>query len=214
MHVRALVPLLVLANPSGTQESSSIDLTFAQRAFEEAQGRAKADGGELWGIELDFPLLFVDSESRQCVANRPAAGGDAELLRREGELWVGQYPDELYIANATTNWAGRRWTMLVWPVPEGELERKRLLMHESFHNAQYKLKISESGAPCNHLATHDGRLWLRLEVEALVQALLHADDEREEAAADALLFRAMRRSLFAGADATEDGVERLEGSAE
>ncbi len=211
--------LLLCAAGVPTQESASpaIDLDVALAAFEEARQLAAADAGALWGIPLDFPLLFIDPVTRVCVANR-AGGSAGQLLKPEGpegRVWTGQYPDELIIANATTQWAGRRWTMLAWPLPSDRLGRARLLMHESFHNAQYPLKIDGGGAGfCNHLATHDGRVWLRLEAQALAAAIRSEADQREEAAGDALLFRALRRALFPGVDAAEDGLERLEGSAE
>jgi hypothetical protein len=65
----------------------------------------------------------------------------------------------------------------------------------------------------NHLDSEAGRTWLRLEYRALAQALVRRDELREHAA-DALLFRAQRRALFAEAAAKEATFERNEGLAE
>ena len=204
--------VLTLASPALALQSP-IDPAIARSCFEQARSIAAADGGELWGVSLDFPILFVDPETRHVVANRADAQG--ALGEWEG-LWAGQYPPELGVANFATEWAGVRWTMLVWPPPEDPVDRARLLLHESFHNAQVGLDVSGSTRACQHMTTFDGRLWTRLEARAWAVALA-ADGEdgaREEAAADGLLFRAMRRSLFPGSDRAEDGLERVEGSAE
>ena len=150
------------------------------------------------------------------MANQPDEEG--ELVEWHG-VWAGQFPAARGIANFATEWAGKRWTMLVWPLPNDEVARARLLLHESFHNAQFELNLSSGGSGvCSHLDTYDGRLWVRLEARALAAALRSSIDGREEArdeaARDAMLFRAMRRSLFPDAAENEDGLERLEGSAE
>ena len=199
--------------PLAAAGPQAIEPEVARAAFAQAQALADADAGELWGLSLDFPILFVDPQTRALVANRKDAEGE---LSAENGMWTGRYPEERPIANFSTEWAGVRWTMLIWPPPEDELARARLLMHESFHNAQPELGITGATGACAHLATFEGRLWLRVEGLALAAALeAEADDgSRERAAADALHFRALRRSLFPGSAMAEDGLERVEGSAE
>ena len=213
---RALAVLALIAVPSAASQETAetgIDAAIARAAFEQVRTIALEDGGELWGLALDFPILFVHPDTRVVVADRKDGAG--ELSEWQG-LWTGRFPAERGIANFSTEWAGVRWTMLVWPPPTDEVERARLLIHESFHNAQPALGITASSQPCAHLATFDGRLWMRLEARALATALESDpyDGSREEAAADALLFRALRRSLFAESADAEDALERLEGSAE
>lgn len=207
--------LLTLALPVSfpPQAEPRLDPRIAREAFDQAHRLAAADDGRLWGTSLAFPLLFVDPTSRACAADRADDGG--VLVEAEG-VWSGRYPDELFVANATTRWIGRSWTLLAWPLPEEPLARGRLLMHESFHNAQPGLGIQGTGpGVCDHLNTYDGRVWMRLEANALARAVASDDEEaRDTAAADALLFRARRRALFPGAEEAEEGLERLEGSAE
>jgi len=222
LAVAALLPCAGVV-PAQERADPAIDLGVAREAFEQVRAIVAADGGELWGISLDTPILLVDAESRACAADRADAQG--LLSEREG-VWCGRFPTQLGVANTTTRWAGRRWTMLRWPIPDDEVERARLLMHETFHSAQFELGVSAAtgGDSCPHLGEYDGRLWLRMEAHALVAALESEGAERDQAAADALLFRALRRSLHsdgeggvdAGASAAEaeDALERLEGSAE
>jgi len=209
-YLLLLAPLLAFASAQA-QEDSAIDPEIARAAFDQLREIAAADGGDLWGVTLDFPILFVDPETRAVVADRKDEAG---LLTEWKGLWAGRYPADLGVANFSTEWAGTRWTMLVWPPPTDEVGRAQLLVHESFHNAQKELGVFAAGGACAHLATFDGRLWLRLEARALAAALEAEEVEREEAAADALLFRALRRSLFPGSAEAEDGLERMEGSAE
>lgn len=195
------------------QTTTPIDLQVARAAFDQLGTITAADDGELWGVSLARPLLFVHPETRAVVADR---GDDGGLLTETDGVWSGQFPAESPIANFATEWAGRRWTMLVWPLPEDEVDRARLLLHESFHNVQPELEISGSSDAAPHLGTFEGRLWLRLEARALAAAL-KADPEdgsREDAAADAMLFRALRRSLFPASPKDEDELERTEGAAE
>ena len=86
---------LVLLAPSagaqgsgGASEGPGLDPAVARTAFEQAAAIAAADGGGLWGLSLDFPILFVDPDTRRVVANRADASG--ELSERHG-LWTGQY---------------------------------------------------------------------------------------------------------------------------
>ena len=209
-----MTPLtLLLALTPQLQDTESIDLEVARAAFGQLKAITAADGGALWGASLDYPVLFVDPTTRELVANRADEEG---LLTEEVGVWRGLYPADKPVANFATEWAGRRWTMLIWPLPTDEVSRARLLLHESFHNAQFDLNVGGASNPAPHMATLGGRLWLRLEARALAAAL-NAEPEgldRADAAADALVFRALRRSMFPGSAEAEDQLERLEGSAE
>lgn len=190
-----------------------IDPKVARAAFDQLEEIAGLDGAELWGVSLEQPVILVDPRTRAVVANRPDPDG---LLVEWRGLWAGRFPSNRAIANTSTTWSGRRWTMLAWPLPASTAERARLLAHEAFHSAQYELGLVTSTPHCTHLSTLDGRLWMRLEARALAGALRARVDEGEweQAATDALLFRAMRRSLFDGSGDREDRLERMEGSAE
>jgi hypothetical protein len=104
--------------------------------------------------------------------------------------------------------------MMLWPLPKDATDRRVLMAHESWHRIQDSLGLPMSGRPCFHLDTLEGRYWLQMEWRALRAALLTAGDARQPPVADALLFRAHRRALFAGAARLECDLEMNEGLAE
>ena len=186
------------------------EITPAQ-AIEEAKSICQADGGALWGVSLCGPLLLVDSATRTVWASEPDGEGK---LQAEGAIFTGKLPNEINIANTAVDWTGRRWTMLMWPLPEEKARRAALLAHEMWHRVQGELGFPASGAANNHLATRDGRFWLQLEWRALAAALLARGNERKSRIADAALFRARRRELFPNAANEEREMEMHEGLAE
>ena len=193
-------------------DAAPIDPAAARAAIEGLRAIAAADAGGLWGAPLDGPLLFVEPATRTAVAEVPDAEG--RLFPWRG-LHAGRLPADVPVANTASDWAGRLWTMVMWPLPAGEA-RDALLVHESFHQAQRGLGLYVHSAPCAHLDDTEGRVWLRLEGRAL-DAALAAEAGSEgcrKAVRDALLFRARRRALAEASAACEDALERVEGTAE
>jgi hypothetical protein len=207
--------LLVLGSlslPGGlSAQASPIDPVLALEVLAEAAEMARPELTRLWGVPLDCPLLLADRRTRQVAAG---VSDDEGVLQRDGALWVGQLPEGRGVANTAFDWAGRRWTMVAWPLPARRADRAQLLAHELFHCIQPRLG-QEASSPVNaHLDTREGRLWLRLEWRALEMALVQAGEARVEALRDALLFRAHRRSAFPTAGPEERALERFEGLAE
>ena len=192
--------------------NSSIDADLAHRYFEEARAICERDGGRLWGVALCGPMLFVDPQTRMVVTNQSDKNG---LLTRKGEVFTGRLPDEENCANTAVVWAGVKWTMMVWPLPEDEGDRARLMLHESFHRIQEDIGLPASNPSNDHLDLLDGRYWLQMEWRALREALWKSEkDARRRAVEDALIFRAHRRALFPKADSLERALEMNEGLAE
>ena len=203
----ALLTVALIVTASATRAA----VLTPEQAIEEAKAICQGDGGALWGMSLCGPLLLVEPATRTVWASEPDGEGK---LQAEGAIFTGKLPDEINIANTAVDWAGRRWTMLMWPLPEEKTRRAALLAHEMWHRVQGELGFPASGAANNHLATRDGRFWLQLEWRALAAALLARGDERERAIADAALFRARRRALFPQAASEEREMEMHEGLAE
>jgi hypothetical protein len=181
-------------------------------AFEEARQICADDGGRLWGRSLCSPLLFADPQKGVLMASQPDRQGN---LKPAGDgLWTGPLPRGLSPANTATDWAGVEWTMLVWPLPDDPVRRRRLLAHEMWHRLQPALMLPMSNAENPHLDTDQGRVWLRLELRALSAALQSAGDAQRQAVEDALAFRAERRRIFPNARAEEIMLENNEGLAE
>jgi len=199
-----------LARPARAQQAP-IDLSLAQAYFQDAQAASIRDHGTLWGQELYGPLFFIDPETHAVVANQ--ADGEGKLAAREG-VYTGKLPSEIMPANTAIQWAGVDWTMVEWPPPELRQPRVRLLMHECFHRLQPRIGLPGADVSPSHLDTRDGRIWLQMEWRALEQAMWRQGAARQKAVADALYFRAYRRSLFPGAAAQENKLEMNEGLAE
>ena len=196
----------------GGAQQASIDPRQASQYFAEMKAVSDRDSGHLWGHPLYGPMLFVDPESRFAVGNQRDSEGK---LTPQGDVFTGKVPPELGLANTAVNWAGVTWTMVVWPLPEYRRDRIRLMAHECFHRIQPRLGFQPAGDALNsQLDTRDGRIWLLLEFRALESALWASGLERRPAIADAIYFRAYRRSLFPGSGPRENALEINEGLAE
>jgi hypothetical protein len=201
-----MIATLLLA---ATLSATPIPLDAARRTFDDVRVASEEDGGKLWGRPLYGPILFVDPQTRYAVANQPDAVG---VLKAAGEgVFAGTLPNDVVIANTATDWSGTHWTMVMWgAVSNISVARRRLVLHECFHRIQNELGLPAANANNPHLDTLEGRYWYLLELRAL-SAALKGD---KQAIADALAFRAKRRSLFPDAAANERALEANEGVAE
>jgi len=157
-------------------------------------------------------MMFIEPGSRTIVTNEPDEGGRLEQVT-EG-VYQSALPENVGIANTAQEWSGKRWTSVIWPLPSDAADRSRLLVHELFHRIQPELGLELSNPPNGHLDKRDGRVWMRLEWRALARALGSEGATRKQAIADALSFRAQRRSLFDNAAEQERQLELNEGLAE
>jgi hypothetical protein len=166
---------------------------------------------DLWNLDLYGPILLVDHVSRKIFANYPDTAG---ILDLKGKIYTGLLPKNINIANTAIRWNGRSWAMIMLPLPENRQERLDLMSHELFHRSQQALGFHMSNTNNNHLDTRDGRIYLRLELEALRQALTApANSEMNDHLANAIFFRKTRYSLFPGSVISENLMELNEGLA-
>lgn len=209
----ALVLCCLSAATARAQEQDRAPLTghLAQQYFTEADSLARNDGGRLWGRSLAAPLVLVDRDSRRIVANLPDQDGH---LVATGLLYTGVLPQTQNIANTAFDWSGRRWTMLITPLPRDAAQRASLMLHEMWHRIQDTLGLPAASPTNDHLDRLEGRTWLRLEGHALRTALESSGPLRRQAIADALAFRRFRHSQIAGSDSSERQLELNEGLAE
>jgi hypothetical protein len=193
------------------QGSPSIDPAKAAAAFSEAQQVSAKDNGRLWGRPLYGAMLFVEPATRAVVANEPDASG---TLHQQGSVYVGVLPKDVPVANTAVDWAGKRWTMVMWPLPDGSQPRERLLAHESFHRFQLEMDVPAANPDNSQLDTFEGRMWLQLEWRALAVALSEKDAAQTQAIRDAEAFAAHRHELFPGSAERERALMLNEGLAE
>lgn len=179
---------------------ASIDPALATRYLAEAAGWCEAEGRRLWGKSLCGPIVLVEASTREYLTS---------------DKQTGTLPADMLLANTSTEWNGRKWTMLLWPVPENGARRKALFAHELWHGIQGDLGFPSTGPANAHLDEVEGRIWLRLEARALRLALESAAVSDSAAAiADALAFRKRRYSIFKDAAVQEQQLEMHEGLAE
>ncbi len=197
--------LIIMASLNGQQQATG------QLALDELAQACAEEGGALWGRSLCGPMLIVDPSSRAVVAN--VADSNRALLR-DGDFFVGVLPADIGLANTALEWSGTRWAMVLLPLPQEEADRRRLMLHESWHRLQPELGLGARAADNGHLEDSSARIWLRMEWRALAAALAGAGDQRLDALADALLFRSQRHRLFAGSQPQEAALELNEGLAE
>lgn len=209
--VVALQAILPSFHNRALAQSSPIDTTLASQYFKEAKALCSRDDGKLWGVSLCGPMLFVDRKTHTAVANQADKEG---ILTKDGNVFVGQLPGKVIIANTATEWAGIKWMMVIFPLPEDKHRRATLMAHELWHRVQNDIGFPSSGAANNHLDSRDGRVWLQLEWRALSAALTSRGKQRRQVIADALLFRAYRRAIFPQAASEEREMEMHEGLAE
>jgi len=164
----------------------------------------------LWDKTLCGPTLLVDPSTRWVVTNTDPGAG----FEKSEEVYIGRLPEQFTPSNTSIAWNGRSWAMIMLPLPSDPFFRFDVLAHESFHRIQPSLGLSASDAPDPSLDTEAGRVWLRLELRALAQALRSGGSAGRESAADGMLFRTYRDQLCAGTEEMEAAMEKQEGLAE
>ncbi len=179
--------------------------------FTEIQNATK-NNQALWGIDLYGPMLLVNPTTREVYANYPDTAG---ILKAEQNLYYGILPAKINISNTSVHWNGRDWAMIMLPLPKDKNSRLILLAHELFHRSQKQLGFISYNPDNNHLDQKNGRVYLRLELEALKKALTSPTlAEMYTHIKDALSFRHYRHQLYSGSDSTENRMELNEGITE
>ena len=130
--------LVAMPRPARAQGAPPIPIDSAKAAFTEAKSLCSADDGKLWGVSLCGPIMFVDAPSRSIVANE--SDGKGVLAPKDG-VFAGVMPADQNVANTAVEWQGRRWTRMLWPLPDDERLRATLIMHELFHRIHDRLGL-------------------------------------------------------------------------
>jgi hypothetical protein len=166
----------------------------------------------LWNYDLYAPIMLVDRGTRAVYANVPDSTGK---LVKEKDIYIGNLPKEVNLANTSARWAGRHWAMILLPLPKEKSNRINLITHELFHRAQPYLKLRPRNYDNNHLDKKEGRIYLRLELEALRKAVYsQTKSEIHKHLASAIAFRKFRYAIYSEADSIENLLELNEGICE
>jgi hypothetical protein len=199
---------LLAALPTAFAQS---DLGPARTGLSEFGDVCAKEDSQLWRTSLCGRIVLVDPRTRRALSN--ARDPENQFTERDG-VFEGTLPGRFLLANTSIRWGTEDWAMVLLPLPVDRYSRVRLLTHESFHRIQKGLGLEASDQANSHLDTESGRIWLRLELRALAQALRLEGQAGRAATNDALLFRAARRNLNPGSDANENALEIQEGLAE
>ena len=179
--------------------------------FEEVSKTTSTHNG-LWNVDLYGPILLVDPKTRDVFANERDSSG---LLVPGSGIFRGKLPNDINIANTSIRWNGKHWAMILLPLSANRNERLNLITHELFHRVQSTLELNTINTDNNHLDKEHGRIYLRLELEALRQAIQSPSlDVAFPHIINAMLFRELRHQMYSDADSTENMLELNEGLAE
>jgi hypothetical protein len=211
--VRNFILLLFLVFTSSFAESQKnpIDLKQSNQYFKEIKKICDSDNGRLWGKNLWAPILLIDKETRFVVANEADNEGN---LKKNENVFTGYFPKDKGIANSTTEFGGKLWMMVMYPLPDDKNKRNQLCMHELYHRLQGELKLKFGNYNNDHMDNMDARILLKLEWMALEYAINGDPEKRIEFLRDALVFRNYRRVLYPGKNLMENEIEIHEGIAE
>ena len=184
----------------------------AELLFSKLKMYLQKDKNNIWNHQLYGPLMLVDTKSRIFIANQDGNKG----FKKQNNVFVGKLPEKINIANTAFNWQDKRWTMVILPLPTNFNDKLCLLCHELFHRIQPEIGFKNLPIVNNHhLDTKNGRIYLKLELSALKQALkCKTNDQITHNLKNAIAFRLMRYKLFPDADSLECNLDILEGLAE
>ncbi|MDR0261736.1 MAG: hypothetical protein LBJ04_00785 [Sphingobacterium sp.] len=206
-----MVPCLLLSTIVFGQEFEEAKLDSIVQYFSEIKTATKR-GINLWNRDLYDDIILISPTDRQLFSNNSGADNS---FKKYKNIYVGELPDSVNIANTSLKWNGHTWAMVMLPLPKDYYARINLLAHELLHSAQFSLGFIQNNNESNHLEQENGRIFLRLELEALKRALnSDSQERRNKHLTDALIFRRYRNSLFPGSAQIENQLELNEGIAE
>lgn len=169
------------------------------------------DNGKLWGENIwNDSVLVVDFENTiYSLVPIP------QSMTEDSVLYYKKIPvNTLSLTNTTQKYEGNEYATVVVNYLN---DHSATIIHELFHLLHFKHRML-NGDPVDYLDHYDAREWLRLEYQALKNAL-RAIDERQDRKEvetylyDALMYRKIRQSTYKDFLDGELQIETLEGLA-
>ena len=201
--------VLVLILCVSCSQSNSNSMEKAAPCFENLKKVSDADKGKLWGKTLYGPTMFVDVQTRNLVANQQ---NKENTFTQKGDLFFGQLPEDIIIANTSISYCGEDWTCVIWDGNRDLLTATHLLIHESLHRIQDEIGLPSCGSSNQHLDETEGELLLKLELGILKDLLQNDSKDLTEGLRDAMTVRKYRQTMFPNGN--ENQFECHEGMAE
>ena len=202
--------LIFLAGCSGGKDDSYMTPEKAGIYFNKIVEACNRDNGQLWGKNLNGPVMFVDRTSRKTTSNQPDKDG---ILKEKEGVYTGIYPKELIINNIPVTFGGTLFALVPLPDEEDEFRVITRSIHGLFHCYQESAGFASSGFNINIMDEKNARLWIKLEWKALRKAINAEGAEKSIAIRDALIFRGSNRESYQNYGADETRFENYEGLA-
>ena len=204
-----VLALVLYVSGTSCSQSNSNPMEKAAPYFENLKKVSDADNGKLWGKTLYGPMMFVDVQTRNLVANQQNKENSFE---QKGNLYFGQLPEDIIIANTSISYCGEDWTCVIWDDNRDLLTETHLLIHESWHRIQDEIGLPSCGSSNQHLDETEGELLLKLELGILKDLLQNDSEGLTEGLRDAMTVRKYRQTMFPNGN--ENQFECHEGMAE
>lgn len=204
-------------NEKSKQSENSTDTLSDQekiiaQTFSDIESLLTIDNGEFWGKNLYGPLILINPETRLFYSNE---NNTTDSFKIVNSIYTDSLPADINIANTAIDWNNKRWSMVMLPLPLTKTARNNLIIHELYHRLQPEIGFENIQQLDNgHLDTYNGRLLLRLELQALEEALKsHERITKLNHVKNALAFRKKRHKTREITNA-ENSLELNEGLAE
>ena len=204
-----VLALVLCVSSTSCSQSNSNPMEKAAPCFENLKKVSDLDNGKLWGKTLYGPTMFVDVQTRNLVANQQ---NKENTLVQKGNLYFGQLPEDIIIANTSITYCGEDWTCVIWDGSRDLLTSTQLLIHESLHRIQDEIGLPSCGSSNQHLDETEGELLLKLELGILKDLLQNDSKDLTEGLCDAMTVRKYRQTMFPNGN--ENQFECHEGMAE
>lgn len=170
-----------------------------------------ADNGKLWGENIWSEDILVLDFDNTIYTIKPLLDGKTN----DSILYYKKIPDNtLGFSNAAQKYNQKEYAVVLTNYLN---DSSATIIHELFHILQHK-HISLNGNPIQYLDNYDAREWLRLEFQALKNALGAINENKnkseiEKYVSDALVFRKSRQSKYKEFFQNEIEIETSEGLA-
>lgn len=170
-----------------------------------------ADHGQLWGQPIWSDQILVLDTDNTIYSLTPLP----ESTTTDSVLYVKQVTaTELSQSNSAQPYLGKQYAIVLTSYLS---DSSATIIHELFHLLQYKHRMF-SGDPINYLDRYEARQWLRLEYQALRNALEAIRKQSippvvRRYVEDALSYRKVRQQAYSSYLTKELQLETLEGMA-
>lgn len=170
-----------------------------------------ADNGKLWGEKIWSDDILVLDHDNTIYTTKPLQNSKTN----DSIIYYKKIPENtLGFSNAAQKFDGKEYAVILSNYLD---DNSSTIIHELFHVLQNS-KIALNGNPIEYLDNYDAREWLRLEYQALRNALnaiilKKATSEIETYVSDAVLFRKLRQTKYKEYQKEEIEIETSEGLA-